>query len=280
VRLSWCAVGVVAASCGARSELIGPPTLDASIDAVAHDVVTDVPIDVPVDVPVDVPTIDSPLAVPGCADGTREGFTSGTTYPDIAGCSGGFQIPGVMPFHPVTAPACPTYPTNDTVDPACNLTAGNDGLTPSGQGCNVSDLCELGWHVCTGAADVASHSPTGCTGVTAPSDPPLFFVTRQSSNGCMACATGTRIAPDCNSQSCSRLCEETAGTSNDVFGCGNFGTTGPFEDCGPLDRFSNNLCSGLPSSSWTCQDDGSGFCEAYAIAHLDSSFGGALCCRD
>jgi hypothetical protein len=96
----------------------------------------------------------------------------------------------------------------------------------------------------------------------------------------MACATGTLTGSECNSQSCTRDCAETASTSNDVFGCGNVGSPGPFEDCGPLDHFSNNLCSGLPSSSWTCEDDGSGFCEAYAIAHLDASFGGALCCRD
>jgi hypothetical protein len=267
--------------CGARTELLEPEAVDASTDSVpSHDATPDVAIDVPIDTPIDVPMIDAPMPIPGCADGTREGFTSVTMYPAIAACSGGFRIPGVMPFNPGKAPACPSFATHDTVVPACNRTAGNDGPNPSGTGCSVADLCELGWHVCTGANDVASHSPTGCSGIVSSGAPPLFFVTRQSSNGCTDCATGTRVSSDCNSKSCTRGCAETASTSNDVFGCGNFGTAQGFNDCGPLDHFSNNLCGGLASSSWTCTDDGSGFCEAYAIAHLDSSFGGALCCKD
>jgi hypothetical protein len=224
--------------------------------------------------------VDATPGVPGCSDGTREGFVDPVMFPSIAGCSGGFQIPGVMPFAPPTAPACPTFATFVTTSTACSLHAGNTGLVPDGAGCNVSDLCELGWHVCLGADDVTTSSPTGCDGATNPGDPPLFFVTRQSSNGCDDCATGTRVAPDCNSSACTTGCAETASTSNDVFGCGNVGAQPPFPGCGPLDRSSGNLCASLPGSSWSCMDDGSGLCEAYAIVHTDSSSGGVLCCKD
>jgi hypothetical protein len=144
----------------------------------------------------------------------------------------------------------------------------------------VVDLCAAGWHVCEGANDVALHSPTGCAGATLDGGPLLFFVSRQSSNGCGVCATGTRVTADCNSASCATGCAQSANTSNDVFGCGNFGSTSPLVDCGPLDRFSYDLCTGLPGGSWTCTDDGTGLCEAYTITHVNAAYGGALCCRD
>lgn len=272
---------MLTASCGARSELLEAAAVDAAVD-VGRDATLDASVDVP-DVAPDVTRdvgVDAPAAMLGCADGTREGFVDMTMFPDIAGCSGGFQIPGVMPFDPGTAPACPTLATYDTLDPACNHTAGNDGPNPTGVGCDVEDLCAIGWHVCTSANDIINCSPEGCAGATTTSDPPLFFTSRQSSNGCVECATGTRVASDCDSKSCTTGCEETASTSNDVFGCGNFGAQQTFTGCGPLDRFSGNLCTGLAGSSWSCQDDGSGYCEAYAIVHTDASYGGALCCID
>ena len=69
-----------------------------------------------------------------------------------------------------------------------------------------------------------------------------------------------------------------------AFGCGNFGATAPILGCGPLDRFSHNLCSGLAGSPWSCDlpgpADDSGLCEAFAIRKSDVSHGGVLCCRD
>ena len=267
---------LVVSACGARTELLAPEVVDAGTDA--GDAGRDAPNDVVRDGPIDAP-IDALPLVHGCADGRREGFLDDLKYPSIAGCSGGWSVPGVMPFNPGTAPACPTFATHDTVTPACNRGGGDDGANPSGAGCCVADLCEAGWHVCLSAADVASHSPTGCAGATGVNDPPLFFVTRQSSNGCGDCATGTRTASDCDSRGCTRGCLETARTSNDVFGCGNLGATTPIVDCGPIDRFSNNLCNDV-GSNWSCTDDGTGFCEAYAIRHTGPTFGGALCCRD
>jgi hypothetical protein len=243
-------------------------------DAAPDDAAVDSPRDASVDVPADVSLNRS-----GCADGDREGFVEVVSYPDIAGCSGGWSVPGVMWQNPGTAPACPSLATYDTTDPACGRRAGNDGANPDGNGCNVADLCESGWHVCTSAADITAHSPSGCGGATQPNDPPLFFASRQSSNGCEQCATGSRTGSDCNSVSCTGGCAQTASTSNDVFGCGSLGLDTGFVGCGPIDRFSYNLCSAL-GNDWSCNDDGSGLCEAYAIVHTGPAFGGVLCCRD
>ncbi|QSQ19109.1 hypothetical protein JY651_27585 [Pyxidicoccus parkwayensis] len=145
----------------------------------------------------------------------------------------------------------------------------------------MADLCAVGWHVCTGDADVAAHSPTGCDGATREGDKPLFFATRQSTNGCGVCANGTSTGPECDGASCSEGCMQTAVTSNDFYGCGNFGTEGA---CGPLNRFSDELCSGLPDSPWSCDAstpaDDNGLCEAYTVTKTGSKFGGVLCCRD
>jgi hypothetical protein len=157
---------------------------------------------------------------------------------------------------------------------------GNNGSNPEGTGCDAADLCAPGWHVCISAADVASHSPTGCGGATRLGDPPRFFVTRQSSNGFGVCATGARTAHDCNSASGTRGCKASEHTTNDVFGCGNFGAPGPLVDCSPLDRMGNDHCFGLRGSNWVCDDDGSGLCEAATVVHYGADFGGVLCCRD
>ena len=143
-----------------------------------------------------------------------------------------------------------------------------------------SSGCHCGFHVCTSAADVASHSPSGCDGSTTNGDPPLFFVTRQSSNGCRVCATGTSTGPQCDSKTCVSGCAETQNTSNDAFGCGNAPAQTWLQACDPLDAFTDDLCGGLNGSSWSCAGDPTGFCEAYVLTHLDATFGGALCCRD
>src|SRR5262249_10188320 len=54
------------------------------------------------------------ISAVGCADGQREGFRNLTTYPNIAGCSGAWTIPGIHGSNPGIAPACGT-PTFDTV---------------------------------------------------------------------------------------------------------------------------------------------------------------------
>ncbi|MFL5351977.1 Kelch repeat-containing protein [Archangium sp.] len=214
----------------------------------------------------------------GCADGQREGFVDQTKYPNIAGCSGGWSVPGVLPSTPGFASICPTLPTYDTVTPSCGRVAGDDSANPTGTGCNVADLCSPGWHVCNNEPDVATNSPTGCNGATLAEDPALFFATRQSSTGCGVCASGTDTGEQCNGGTCAAGCLQTTRTSNDLFGCGNLGSTGVY-GCGVLNRFSNNACSAL-GSPWNCNDGVSGYCESLVIRKPSPERGGVLCCRD
>lgn len=69
----------------------------------------------------------SPGSEAGCADGTREGFTGRTLHPDIAGCSGAWDVPGIHTENPGEAPACPGLATYETRVPRCDRGAGNDG---------------------------------------------------------------------------------------------------------------------------------------------------------
>lgn len=224
--------------------------------------------------------IDEGLVCPeGCADGQREGFLDHKTYPDIAGCSGGWSIPGIHTHHPGKAPACPNIKTYPTTKTHCQRRAGDDSQNPQGKGCSVEDLCAAGWHVCKGAADLKASSPTGCKGVTTSSSPSLFFASRQSSTGCAACTTGTSTQSKCNSTSCKSGCQQTAKTSNDVFGCGNFGDIVQHNACKPFDRFSGNNCLSIAQGGWSCPAS-QGLCEAYTLVKKSSAFGGVLCCRN
>ena len=216
----------------------------------------------------------------GCADGQREGFVDGSTYPDIAGCSGGWSVPGIHTQNPGSDPECGLY-TFDTVTPTCARAAGDDGSNPSGTGCDVADLCAEGWHVCDSAADVAAGSPTGCVGATTEADPPLFFATRQTGTGCGVCATGAGTEANCTGSTCAAACLQTAATANDLFGCGNLGSPGYYNtglvDCAPLELYSGDSCWAL-EAPWSCSSP-SGFCEAYAVTKSDPTRGGVLCCR-
>jgi hypothetical protein len=192
----------------------------------------------------------------GCADGAREGFVDGTLFPNIAGCAGGFGVPGVLVGLVQT----------------CGGSAGDDSANPSGVGCSAADLCSPGFAVCETEADVAARSPSGCTGIT--NEPGLFFVTRQSGTGCGTCALGTTIGPVCAQCQCAAGCAPTAALGNDLFGCGTVGEAAV--GCGVLDRFSSDFCSQLPSP-WTCPI---GSCsEALSVSKPGPAGGGVLCCR-
>ena len=152
----------------------------------------------------------------GCADGEREGFVDLDAYQDIAGCSGGWDVPGVL----------------NTTEPACALGAGDDSADPAGTGCTVADLCAAGWHVCATAGEVDTLSPNGCVGSVDGIGINLFFATRQSGPGQSMCGAG----------------------ANDFHGCGNIGAGGVDPGCAPLDRTSDDLCEGLPAP-WSCPGD-------------------------
>lgn len=173
----------------------------------------------------------------GCSDGTREGFTPVATYTNIAACAGAWSVAGLL------APATKT--------PACQRSAGNDGLNTSGAGCTVADLCQVGWHVCETAPEVGAKS--GAAGCAAAAG--LFFVTRQSGAGAAQCGAG----------------------ANDLFGCGGAGAAPDPTTCAPLDRFSGDLCASL-AGGWSCGADG--LQEANNVTHTNSADGGVLCCRD
>lgn len=200
--------------------------------------------------------------VVGCSDGEREGFVNLETHPDIAGCSGAWSIPGIL---------------STTLAPVCDQQAGDDGTNSSGAGCNVADLCAPGWHVCATAQEIAANSPTGCASA-APSGASLFFASRQSSTGCIVCATGTRTDSACNSGSCASGCLQTDAIANDVFGCGNVGAAISNTSCGVLNRFSQNGCGSLPSP-WSCAGS-NGFNEAHLLTKSGTALGGVLCCRN
>ncbi len=179
-------------------------------------------------------------AVAGCADLLREGFTNATTFPNIAGCSGGWTVPGVDPV----------------LAPSCNRGGGDDGANAVGTACNVTDLCQVGFHVCLTSAEVkAKSSSASCVGATDPGAGQLFFTSRQSGPGNLSCV---------------------GGGTNDLFGCGNYGFA-PAADCAPLNVFSGNLCGAL-AAPWACGLDG--FTEAKNVTKPGATLGGVLCCRD
>lgn len=152
----------------------------------------------------------------GCSDGSREAFASLGMFPDIAACSGGWSIAGLV----------------TTTTAACGHASGNGSENPTGKGCNVADLCQAGWHVCETAAEVGQKSGGGCAGAVVAGQN-AFFVVRQSGTGNAQCGAGT----------------------NDLFGCGDVGLAPDPATCAPLDRFSNDLCAALPAT-WACGTDG------------------------
>jgi hypothetical protein len=175
----------------------------------------------------------------GCSDGTREAFVSAVIFPNIAACAGGWSIPGL----------------GTTTTPACGRGSGNSSSNPTGKGCSVADLCQVGWHVCETPADVATKSAgAGCAaaGITGQN---AFFAVRQSGSGNAACGVG----------------------ENDLFGCGDVGLAPDPATCTPLDRFSNDLCVALPPT-WACGPNGTD--ELNNVTKTASDGGGALCCRD
>jgi hypothetical protein len=193
----------------------------------------------------------------GCADGTREAFKDADTYPHIAGCNGGFSVPGVL----------------HADAPACGRIAGNDSSNPNGDGCGAQDLCAEGWHVCRHPAEVTAHSPDGCNGSHDAAS--SFYVSRTSGSGCGACAVSTDATKLCSSADCNTDCYPTDLETNDIFGCGTLGFA-PGAGCAPFDRFSQNTCYAL-GAPWECPN---GYNEALVVVKSGPDGGGVLCCSD
>jgi len=193
---------------------------------------------------------DVPPATTGCADGTREAFTDEARFPSIAGCAGGWSVPGLL--------------TEASMAPGCARAAGNDGSNRMGTACTVEDLCADGWHVCRGASELTLMAVTcrdaGIAPASAGGSGAMFFATRQRGTAPTGCS------PDA-----------TTG-SNNLHGCGNFGRA---EDPGcapPLDRqIENTACATNPP--WSCNDAASIMTEAMVATKSGAAAGGVLCCR-
>ena len=194
-------------------------------------------------------TSDGPPTAIGCADGTREAFADPARFPAIAGCAGGWSVPGLL--------------TEGSLAPGCARAAGNDGSNATGIDCTVEDLCADGWHVCRGASELTQMGVTCQASGIAPGTAgggAMFFATRQRGTAPTGCSA-----------------EATMG-SNNLHGCGNFGRV---EDPGcapPLDRqIENTVCAANPP--WSCTDPTSIMTEAMVVTKLGSVRGGVLCCR-
>jgi len=180
----------------------------------------------------------------GCSDGTREGFRDLGAWPDIAGCAGAFDQPGVVGL---TAPAC-------------GRRAGDTGVAPAGRGCSAADLCAEHWHLCRDAADVASRSPAGgCEGCVPAGEPRFFLVAAGAS------AMG--------------VCSPDPEAANDLHGCGWLGRP-ESEACAPLLRRLGFADCRATDGVWSCGDTSDHLREAALVTKPGPGLGGALCCRD
>jgi hypothetical protein len=192
------------------------------------------------------PGVSNAPDIVGCSDGSREGFRDLANYPNIAGCAGAFDQPGVV------GPA--------DLRPACGLLAGDTNSNRSGTGCNAADLCAAQWHVCRNGDDVAHHSPTGdCEGCVPAGEPRFFLV-----------ASGA---------SPMGICTPDPQEMNDLHGCGGLGQP-ETQDCAPLSRrmgFADCLATG---GVWMCGGQADSLREAKLVKKAGTTLGGALCCRD
>jgi len=193
----------------------------------------------------DEPGVAGVPAVQGCADGTREGFTSVADWPAIAGCSGAWSLGGLL--------------SPEARSPACMREAGNDGRNPWGDGCGVADLCAAGWHVCRDAADVRGSSPSGCESAATSVEPRFFLVLAGASS--------------------QGICSPDRNATNDVHGCGTLGQP-ESSACEPLNRRLSFAECQASMGIWSCGGPGEHLIEAALVSKSESALGGALCCRD
>ncbi|MFH2009621.1 MAG: hypothetical protein ABI333_23715 [bacterium] len=177
----------------------------------------------------------------GCADGQRDAFADSATFPDVAGCAGGWTTAGIL----------------DTT-PVCGRESGDDANNPNGISCSAADLCADGWHVCS-LAEFAAASPTvGCDATDIPAG--TFWIAAVSGPG-------------------SEECQE--GETDDLFGCGNVGLGADPATCAPLNRSSGDKCGDLPGEwecpgEWYEINSGD---EADDVRKTGPGAGGVLCCR-
>ncbi len=175
----------------------------------------------------------------GCSDGTREGIAG---FARIAACAGAWSTPGVV----------------DALPPGCDRQAGDDGALASGEGCNVSDLCATGWHVCRDQGDVHDHEGSAACEELASADQALFLTRQRGDHNTLMCA------------------ETGAESADNAFGCGSLGAA--MTGCGPLDR-RLALPSSCPELWFDCGANDT--LEGENVVRLvGSGDSGVLCCAD
>ena len=189
--------------------------------------------------------MDAALSAVGCSDGSAEALMAET---GLAACDGAWSIPGVVNQEP----------------PTCDRAAGNDGVRISGEGCNASDLCAVGWHVCLGAADVSAHGDDSPCADLKPPDPDgsdaFIYLTRQGGRGDEVCS------PDGSTEG-----------GDDAWGCGTLGLEAT--TCPPLDRhLALGADAGGCGTFFDCGEDPAA--EGLYVSKPDPKGGGVLCCRD
>lgn len=185
----------------------------------------------------------------GCSDGFREAFIDRDAQPNLAGCAGAFDVPGVT--------------TDASLAPACDRQAGDDGANRNGMGCSVEDLCSAGWHVCKSAAELGARSTTGGCEAADPGTP-AFWLTRQAQTGSLDGG-----APD----ECA-----AAPAIHNLTGCGSLGQPSA-ASCAPLLRtMRQDDC--IPTQAWYCGDGvENGLDEARIVRKTRVAEGGVVCCR-
>lgn len=200
----------------------------------------------PMDVAPDMRMDSTMVSLVGCSDGTREAFTSTNTHPNIAGCSGGWSIPGVT--------------TQASLVPTCNRNSGNSSNNQAGTGCSVEDLCAVGWHVCNDAQEVGMRSGTGKCDTISMLSSTNFWTTRQSMDQNLNCAPNSH---------------------NNFVGCtlGNLGTLQPGQGCAPLDS-AMYYASCQANPPWQCGNQNTAQNEADLVTKTGSDHGGVICCRN
>ena len=188
---------------------------------------------------------DTPPGPSGCSDGTAEAVLEDGR---LFACSGAWAVPGVV----------------DDTEPLCERKAGNDGVSPSGEGCTVADLSAVGWHVCRDASDVALHGGDGaCERIGAPvpdETGSYVYLTRQRGTG-----EDAACAPDGSEDS-----------ADDAWGCGTLGLEAA--DCRPLDRHLSLGDGGGCGEPFECGDDPTA--EGRNVTKREPTQGGVLCCSD
>jgi hypothetical protein len=213
------------------------PASDGEPDvALAPDLVADV---------VEEAAVPGPPEQIGCSDGTREGFVSLDDWMNIAGCAGAWSVPGLL--------------SADARLPGCGRAAGNDGSNPSGLGCTVSDLCAVGWRVCSDADDVRRSSPSGCESAVTSAEPRFFLV--------MAGASPQGI------------CTPDRSAQNDLHGCGTLGQS-ESPGCDPLNRRLTFAECQASHGVWSCGGPSEHLAEAAIVSKAGPALGGVLCCRN